>query len=252
MSIHSLFHWNVVFHDFCFDTIAIIQHICLPTALFQNAKNKLKDAETITDINSDQDFTVMKQRRRVRAANKIIYSDDDETPPKKSLVTQLPDFPPQPKTQYRKIISPADSQRAGSIHTGATKQSTQSNGGEPLNNGSSCNNSTSRSALIAADNRRSPNILKSRNILELGDGALESQLVIDRQDMLDEPDLLSLDDSQDMFDTQATSQYQRGPSTVKSLSTTSSKGSSSPRESDTRTLQSKSNSTPNSKKHCFD
>lgn len=63
---------------------------------FQRAKEKLKKAEMVTDVNTDNDEVLAKKWRRVTAAKHLTSSDSKE---KDAFAEFLPSFPRQPKMQ---------------------------------------------------------------------------------------------------------------------------------------------------------
>lgn len=65
---------------------------------FQRAKDKLKRAEMVTDINTDTDELLAKKRRRITAAKRLSSSDSEE---EDVFAEFLPAFPRQPIVQQR-------------------------------------------------------------------------------------------------------------------------------------------------------
>lgn len=66
---------------------------------FQRAKEKLKRAETVTDVNTDCDELLAKKRRRITAAKHLNSSDSSEE--EDSFTEFFPAFPPQPMVQQQ-------------------------------------------------------------------------------------------------------------------------------------------------------
>lgn len=57
---------------------------------FKRAKEKLKKAETVTDVNTDNDELLSKKRRRITAAKWLSSSDSEE---EDLFIEHLPPFP---------------------------------------------------------------------------------------------------------------------------------------------------------------
>lgn len=65
---------------------------------FQRAKNKLKKAELVTDVNTDSDELIAKKRRRILAAKHFNNTDSEQ---EDAFVERVPAFPRQPTMRQR-------------------------------------------------------------------------------------------------------------------------------------------------------
>lgn len=66
---------------------------------FQRAKEKLKRAEIVTDVNTDSDELLSKKRRRITAAKHLNSNDSSEE--EDSFTELLPAFPRQPMVRQQ-------------------------------------------------------------------------------------------------------------------------------------------------------
>ncbi|XP_063244481.1 uncharacterized protein LOC134543808 [Bacillus rossius redtenbacheri] len=94
-----------------------VLRIMATTNSFQKGKSKLKQAETMSDLNTD-DIDEIRKRRRENAQKRICSSSDDEGSAPPAKISKLPPFPKQPSLQIQKIgelASTSGVQNNGSI-----------------------------------------------------------------------------------------------------------------------------------------